>query len=246
MTLFLTLLLAHILGDFCFQPTSWVADKKRYKHKSTRLYAHLLIHATLIALFLRFDTTYWLGFIIIILSHYLIDLAKLYMERNRYILVYFLIDQALHLATLALVVYLYEPFSIAWQHIITPGRILFLTVLALLIFVPAVLIKIVIAQWRPDTMEEQEKALFKDEASLIKAGRFIGVLERLFVFLFVVTDHWEAIGFLLAAKSIFRFGDLRRGKDRKLTEYVLIGTLLSFGIAILIGLIYLRIAPRIE
>jgi hypothetical protein len=34
----------------------------------------------------------------------------------------------------------------------------------------------------------------------------------------------------LAAKSIFRFGDF---KDRKLTEYVLIGNLLSFGMAMI-------------
>src|SRR5690606_965836 len=108
------------------------------------------------------------------------------------------------------------------------------------------LIKIVIAQWRPETMEKQGEVLFTDEESLIKAGRFIGVLERIFVFLFVIIDHWEAIGFLLAAKSIFRFGDLRQGKDRKLTEYVLIGTLLSFGISILIGLAYLRLMPKFE
>jgi hypothetical protein len=62
-------------------------------------------------------------------------------------------------------------------------------------------------------------------------------LERLFVFLFVVTGHWEGIGFLLAAKSVFRFGDLKESKDRKLTEYILIGTLLSFGFATATGMI---------
>jgi len=41
------------------------------------------------------------------------------------------------------------------------------------------------------------------------------MLERLFVFTFVVTGNWEAIGFLLAAKSVFRFGDLKKSKDRK-------------------------------
>ncbi len=45
-------------------------------------------------------------------------------------------------------------------------------------------------------------------------------------------------GFLIAAKSIFRFGDLSKAKDRKLTEYILIGTLLSFGIAIACGVAY--------
>jgi hypothetical protein len=67
------------------------------------------------------------------------------------------------------------------------------------------------------------------------------MLERLFVFTFVITGNWEAIGFLLAAKSVFRFGDLKESKDRKLTEYILIGTLLSFGIAILIGVMTLKL-----
>lgn len=73
--------------------------------------------------------------------------------------------------------------------------------------------------------------------SLENAGNYIGILERLFVFCFILTAHFEAIGFLFAAKSFFRFGDLKEAKDRKLTEYVLIGTLLSFGIALLTGFI---------
>jgi hypothetical protein len=51
-------------------------------------------------------------------------------------------------------------------------------------------------------------------------------------------NFWEGIGFLLAAKSIFRFGDLKDKQDIKLTEYILIGTLLSFGIGILSALVY--------
>lgn len=70
------------------------------------------------------------------------------------------------------------------------------------------------------------------------AGRYIGMLERLFVFTFVLLGQWEAIGFLLAAKSVFRFGDLTKASDRKLTEYILIGTLLSFGIAIMLGIVF--------
>ena len=38
----------------------------------------------------------------------------------------------------------------------------------------------------------------------IKSGPIIASI--LFVFVFVITNHWEAIGFLLAAKSVFRFG----------------------------------------
>ena len=56
------------------------------------------------------------------------------------------------------------------------------------------------------------------------------------VFVFILTDHWEGVGFLIAAKSVFRFGDLKESKDRKLTEYILIGTLLSFAMAIIMAL----------
>jgi|TARA_B100001059_G_C17836907_1_gene588819 hypothetical protein len=82
--------------------------------------------------------------------------------------------------------------------------------------------------------------LDEDDAndSLEKAGKYIGILERLFVFGFIIINQWSAIGLLIAAKSVFRFGDLSKAKDRKLTEYILIGTLLSFGIAISVGLLY--------
>jgi hypothetical protein len=94
----------------------------------------------------------------------------------------------------------------------------------------SILIKNTISIWTPENKS-------KHDNSLSNAGNYIGILERLFVFTFIVTGHFEAIGFLLAAKSIFRFGDLKEAKDRKLTEYVLIGTLLSFGIALITGLL---------
>jgi hypothetical protein len=47
-----------------------------------------------------------------------------------------------------------------------------------------------------------------------------------------LNNQFEAIGLLIAAKALLRFQD----DDLKLTEYVLIGTLLSFTMTILIGL----------
>ena len=93
----------------------------------------------------------------------------------------------------------------------------------------SIIIKNIISIWTPENKTKDN--------SLQNAGNYIGILERLFVFCFILIGHFEAIGFLLAAKSIFRFGDLKEAKDRKLTEYVLIGTLLSFGVALLIGLL---------
>jgi hypothetical protein len=76
------------------------------------------------------------------------------------------------------------------------------------------------------------------EQSLEKAGKYIGILERALIFIFITLDQWSAIGFLITAKSVFRFGDLTRSRNRKLTEYVLIGTLLSFTLAIAFSLLY--------
>ena len=81
----------------------------------------------------------------------------------------------------------------------------------------------------------------EDNESLKDAGKYIGILERLLVFIFIIVGHWEAVGFLITAKSVFRFGDLTSTKERKLTEYILIGTLISFGIAIIVSLLFLNL-----
>ena len=54
----------------------------------------------------------------------------------------------------------------------------------------------------------------------------------------------EGIGFLLAAKSVFRFGELTKAKEVKITEYVLIGALSSFTIAILTGAVALKVLSK--
>ena len=68
-----------------------------------------------------------------------------------------------------------------------------------------------------------------------RAGEWIGYIERVLILTFVITGNIEAVGFLLAAKSVFRFGDLNKAKEIKITEYVLLGTLASFTIALLVA-----------
>jgi len=235
MILFLKLLLAHILGDFVFQSEKSVKDKEENKIKSLKLYVHIGIHTFLLLLILQFNLQkYWLGFLLIIVSHYAIDLLKLYLQKKKTKRIWFFIDQLLHLILILIATSFYVDFNLSMENIITEKFLLLLIFLLLVIFVAAIIIKLIITQWNPEKKKENDD-------SLAKAGRYIGILERLFVFTFVITNHWEAIGFLLAAKSVFRFGDLTSSKDRKLTEYILIGTLLSFGFAILLGVLYLYI-----
>ncbi len=229
MILFLQLFVAHLIGDFCLQPSSWVKDKEAKKHKSGKLYLHIGVHSVVMAALLGFNILYWKGFIIIIVSHFFIDLLKINLDKKLNIRVLFFVDQLLHITIIAGVVYNYQPFTLI--NLINSQNLLFLTALVFVSYVSAVIIKVALSTWTPHTEE-------KEDESLARAGRFIGILERLFVFIFIITHHWEGVGFLLAAKSIFRFGDLKESKDRKLTEYILIGTLLSFGIAVLIGLLF--------
>ena len=120
-----------------------------------------------------------------------------------------------------------------WEDLFNPRTLQLITALVFLTVPSSILIKTVISIWTPVTIEHSKL----QTESLVNAGKYIGILERILVFVFILTNHFEAVGFLLAAKSIFRFGDLKEAQDLKLTEYVLIGTLLSFGIAIGITLL---------
>lgn len=229
--LFLKILLAHFIGDFILQPGSWVNDKSYKKIKSQKLYFHTGIHAILLALLLEFDLQYWIGFIVIIVTHFIFDLIKTYLEKIKSL---FFFDQLAHILIIGIVAYIYHPFGLSFSQVLSYNNLLLIICLIIIIFVASVVIQESISKWNPEIKEGNKK-------SLEKTGRHIGILERLFVFVFIIVGRWEAIGFLIAAKSIFRFGDLKESKDRKLTEYILIGTLLSFGIAIFIGLLYLKL-----
>ncbi len=76
-----------------------------------------------------------------------------------------------------------------------------------------------------------EKGSETDEKEY-NTGRLIGILERIFVFVFVLLGQYTAIGFILAAKGVARFQDF---KSRTFAEYVLIGTLLSTLLAMVLG-----------
>ena len=99
--------------------------------------------------------------------------------------------------------------------------------------------RVLFSKWNQDS-----EFIMKRSDSLMNAGLFIGIIERLIIVLFLQVGFLSGIGILLAAKSIFRFGDLTNAKDTKFTEYVLLGTLVSFLIAIIVGYL-LRLGLKI-
>ncbi len=229
--LFLSLLLAHLAGDFLLQPTTWVKDKKKKKIKSKFLYYHVGVHFLLLLLTTQFDSKYLGAVFLIVLSHFGIDCAKLYFEKNKTAKLWFFGDQLLHLVVIGIVVFYYFPFEISITSLYSQQNLVLITALVLVTYVSAIVLKVLLSKW-------SEQIIKKDTDETNNAGKYIGMLERLFIFFFVVINFWEGIGFLLAAKSIFRFGDLKESKDVRLTEYILIGTLMSFGLGILCAMLY--------
>ncbi|MBN9351677.1 MAG: DUF3307 domain-containing protein [Chitinophagaceae bacterium] len=231
MILFLKLLLAHLLGDFVLQPESWVKEKELKKYRSPKLYLHVLIHFILMVIFTR-DISLLPVILIISVSHLLIDILKVGFQNEHNRRTLFFVDQVLHLLVLVITVIIILPQSIIiGQKEINYILILFTAILFLL-SPSSIIIKTILSKWTPDARINNQEM---ETSSLLNAGKMIGYLERLLVFIFILNVQWAAIGFLVTAKSVFRFGDLKMGRDRKLTEYILIGTLLSFGMAILVG-----------
>jgi hypothetical protein len=230
--LFTKLFLAHLIGDFLLQPSRWVLHKESNKIASKFLYFHIAVHFS-VTMLLLWDLSYWKLALIIAGSHYLIDLLKLYTNTlfsTRAIS--FFIDQVLHIAVLYCCAY----YPHLWDH--TQGLIQqldwpLITALVFVSFPSAIIMS--------KLLERMSDQIQLDHKSLPNAGKYIGIIERLFVLLFIILGRWEAIGLLITAKSVFRFNDLKESNNRKLTEYILIGTLTSFGIAIITGIIYINV-----
>lgn len=245
----LKLILAHLIGDFGLQFKKWVDHKREHRLKSGYLYLHVGIHTlvTLILLWPEISADRFFLWIpaIILLTHFAIDAGKLVLRKSTSTgisekdttreQILFFIDQLLHLLVI-FGIWLWVDGEALTQvsGLLNQQNLLLLLCLFFLTQPVAITIKILIAGWLPTNESKQNK-------TLANAGRYIGILERLFVFGFVVSGNWSGIGFLLAAKSVFRFGDLKEKEGIKLTEYILIGTLLSFGIAMLVSVLYLKL-----
>ena len=219
---------AHLLADFTFQPQKWCDKKERELISKEHVYHVLVVFA--FSWILSFHVSFWWASLLIAVSHFGFDMLKSFLYKqntgHKYL---FFIDQAFHLIVLASVTYLFsKTTNIDFPTAVTTNV--------------AFMILALIACTKPSNvfikkfMESQgiiHKT--KNENDLLKAGRVIGSLERLISFILILFNQFAAVGFIIAAKSILRFRDTQTAK----TEYLLIGTLLSFGIAIAFGIIYI-------
>ncbi|MEO8934729.1 MAG: DUF3307 domain-containing protein [Xanthomarina sp.] len=231
MILIIKLILAHLIGDFVFQSKTSIIQKEKNQLKSRALYLHIAIHFVLLVLLL-WDISLWPIILTITISHLIIDVLKLKFQKNKNKRLWFFLDQLLHILVIFITYFLFTNISFKISTLFNETNLLLITCVLFLSQPVSLIMMTIFSKWNIEKLTNSNE-------SLEDAGRYIGILERLLVFIFIISNHWEAVGFLITAKSVFRFGDLKESKQRKLTEYVLIGTLISFGIAILTGILFL-------
>lgn len=233
--LLLLLILGHIFGDFFLQPDSWVKGKLEIKSRCKYLCLHSLVHGVLTGTILLFFLDSVMGILyisfIVAISHGVVDLVKLSAGKG---FKWFIVDQIAHILVLILIwLWLYQaivPEIITILKKLNYTHIVAYVIAYLMMFQPsAVLVGEILSKWSPELRNEPT-------SSLTGAGRYLGYIERIIILTFVLAAQYSAIGFVLAAKSIFRMGDLREAKDRKFTEYVMLGTLFSVSMALSTGL----------
>lgn len=241
---FAVLFAAHAAGDFLLQTSRDVTHRRR----PAVLLKHVLIHAGL-AYVLVGDWRAWPLPVAVFVTHALIDAIKSRCPDTARV---FLADQLAHLVVLVgIALWLAHPDARVpgapwltagggrgWLDLLGPGYPRGMALLGGFVATVEAGAYLIAKVVRP-YLDELEHALDSGERSparpprgLTNAGRDIGRLERTLIFLFVLVNLPAGIGFLMAAKSIFRFGELKETANRMESEYIIIGTLASFGYAI--------------
>ncbi len=219
--LFLCLLLAHMVADFVLQTSKSCKHKREFKWRSVYHYYHAGL-VFVLSWLAAWDLGFWWCALVIGATHLMIDIWKSYRDDN---VKWFVGDQALHIVIIAVAAVLWcSNFGWSFPFEIAPKYIA-LIVAVIICWKPAnIFIKLMLRHCCVN-MPSNKKNGFN-------AGALIGTLERWLILIFVYMQHYEALGLLIAAKSIIRFGD----KQTVDSEYVLTGTLLSLFIAVLAGL----------
>lgn len=233
---FAFLLLGHALADFVFQSDSIVARKAQPGSRAGALLQHglILFACHSVAALPIASEEAAIAIAAVVAVHVFLDWAKSVADQRWHRpLLFFLLDQALHIVTLAGAALFLSSDASLWLAL-SDATTQWLAVLAL--YASAWILvwrggeffmAMLLAACKLDT---SDAAGGSTDPNL---GRLIGVLERLLVVTMVLEHAWAGIGLLVAAKSVARFKEL---DDRRFSEYYLVGTLGSLLIALAVGL----------
>ena len=223
----LILLAAHALADFALQ-TGWMVANKRRPWVILVHIGLVMASAALVA-----GSVSPLPLLVLGLLHLLIDVWKQFLTDRGFMA--FALDQMAHLISLLLVALLFPAFGPEGVWLSPPdgwpapppdlfrAGLILIAGFVFTVITAAHGIRLFMARFGGDGPEA---------AGLPAGGFYIGVFERALIFFLALIGEITAIGFLIAAKSVLRFGVTA---ERKSSEYVIIGTLVSFAWALVIS-----------
>jgi hypothetical protein len=246
--LFLAIYLAHLLTDFVFQTSRLVSKKHRGEWQGYLIHGlthYVAVLATVTIADPHRLTAWSFQLIAVSLSavHLVVDWAKLSLTRSHLLpanAAGFVLDQTAHLLTVggAVLLLVHPPlqayvFWLARIRSLQEKILLVGVVYVAVIFGGGYLIRELIGPlWKEDPDQKTQ-----EHEHVVNAGLYIGWLERFLVLTALFLQSPATVGFILAAKSIARYPEL---KSVRFAEYFLIGTLLSVTIAIGGAMILLR------
>lgn len=255
--LIFNLLIVHIICDFYLQTPSMCENKIKHPFKGAAIWIHIA-EIGFLSWFTIWDAYGWWLVLLIVCSHLIIDWLKSYLlikcdiykigrngnlisgDNQRYDLYLFIGDQFLHIMMIALFSYWWWNMNDSWvqfqwvQTMLHNHPIRVYTAIALLLALKPVNI-FILQILKSCKLGNETNA---EDQNYFHAGALIGYTERCLILLFVILNQYEAIGFLIAAKSILRFSEASSGNVK--SEYVLSGTLLSLVFSLLLGLCVIK------
>ena len=232
------LLLGHILGDFYFQSNKMAENK----NEGIRwLFAHGIVYTLCMAVVLfagivRSDNLL-LILVLTSLMHFIIDYFKRFLDFKRI----FSIDQLAHILSLIVIWNIWGDGLILKDWTFFQISYLQNTVLLIILGILIILKPIGILVAQGDIWDFTQNKTPPNDAQQ-NAGRMIGYLERIIIFFLILNGEYSAIAFVMAAKTVARFPEIKEGSEgRSQAEYYLIGTLISitsvFVVTVLLGLV---------
>ncbi len=241
MIIFLLLFIAHCLADYYLQRHSWIMDKVARHERSVGLLYHMLTHVLLTG-----ATLFWLvGFngswfmlwiwILIIGTHYLIDIWKTY---QTFTLPYYLADQIGHIVVLILATYLLinshalpdSTYTFLLEH---QAIIIWSAALVFLANPMAITIMVILMPLR-EKMHQKDTSI---AVSPSNEGHYIGILERTIVLFSVGTGQYVIPVLLLIGKLFVRLREEKVIAKPLHRQYVIFGTSLSMISALLVAML---------
>jgi len=215
--------ISHILAAYIF----------RTKNKLFSLHAGIYSIIFFFTYLLLFHISFvWKSFFLIICFHAAIDFLKEKLETKfslknpRFSFFSFCIDQILHIFILILTFHYFHlerytnHFFLNLQNTHSFQNIIVYSLIFLIILTPSSIFIQKIFLLLSLKIEENLET---------KAGNMIGKLERILIVTLLLQHQYEAIGFVLTAKSIARFRQL---DDKEFAEKYLVGTLTSVLLAL--------------